>query len=283
MAYRRAFAPSLWNVGWRFLLRHAWQSALMVFGVALGVAVVISIDLANASAKKAFELSAQTLTGKATHQVNGGPQGIAEDVYVTLKKSGWPLPAAPVVSEYVTSPQLGNRPLQLLGIDPFADAPFRSFFGEGGGVPTDGLAAFFSQPGAVLLSRAMAERYGLAIASMVDIVSGGRARTAFVAGLLEPADRLSQRSLDGVMLADIASAQELTGTEGFISQIDLILPADVEHWTGLLAQRLPAGLSVSRASARSDALEQMTEAFRVNLTALSLLALMVGLFLITTR
>ena len=38
----------------RYLLRHPGQLALAVAGVALGVAVVVSIDLANASASRAF-------------------------------------------------------------------------------------------------------------------------------------------------------------------------------------------------------------------------------------
>nr|HMN61712.1 hypothetical protein [Anaerolinea sp.] len=58
------FSPVLWKVGLRYLLRHRWQSVLMVFGIALGVAVVISIDMANASAGRAFQLSTETLTGK---------------------------------------------------------------------------------------------------------------------------------------------------------------------------------------------------------------------------
>ena len=43
---------SLLHVGWRYLAARGWQSFLMVLGIALGVAVVISIDLANASASR---------------------------------------------------------------------------------------------------------------------------------------------------------------------------------------------------------------------------------------
>ena len=50
----------------------------MLLGIALGVAVVIAIDLANESSRRAFLLSAEALVGKATHQVRGGPSGIPE-------------------------------------------------------------------------------------------------------------------------------------------------------------------------------------------------------------
>ncbi len=275
------FSPALWKVGLRTLLRHRWQSALMVFGIALGVAVVISIDLANASAGRAFVLSTETLTGKASHQISGGPQGVPEQVYTELKRSGWEHPAAPVISAYVSSPELGGQPLQLLGIDPFSDEPFRDFLGGGSSIALDQLTAFLTRPGAVLLSRPLAERYGLAVGDPLTILTSGRTQPALLAGLLEPGDNLSRRTLAGVILADISTAQELTGTQGYLSRIDLILPP--EGSVDLIAQldaRLPAGLLVVPSASRSATLEEMTAAFRVNLSALSLLALVVGLFLI---
>src|SRR5919204_372386 len=45
----------------RHLLRHPWQVGLAILGVALGVAVVVSIDLANDSARRAFALSTDTI------------------------------------------------------------------------------------------------------------------------------------------------------------------------------------------------------------------------------
>ncbi|MBI4928032.1 MAG: FtsX-like permease family protein [Anaerolineae bacterium] len=272
--------PALWQVGWRTLLRHRWQSILMVFGIALGVAVVVSIDLANASASRAFSLSTESLTGKATHQIIAGPQGVPEAVYRDLKMAGWQFPAAPLVSGYISSPQLGGVPLQLLGIDPFSDGAFRSFLGGPGTVPLESLTAFLTRPGAVLLSRPLAERYGLSIGDSFEVQSAGRVVTAFLAGMLEPADSLSRRTLAGVVIADIATAQEMTGTVGFLSRIDLILPPGESGQVERLQSALPQGLLVEPSSARSDTLEQMTAAFRVNLTALSLLALVVGLFLI---
>ncbi|MEO6061137.1 MAG: hypothetical protein ABIQ99_04270, partial [Thermoflexales bacterium] len=63
---------SLFKTGRRYFLRRPLQSLLCIFGVALGVAVIIAIDLANGSASRAFELSADTVAGRATHQIIGG-------------------------------------------------------------------------------------------------------------------------------------------------------------------------------------------------------------------
>ena len=115
------------RVGLRYLRRHPWQTALMILGVMLGVAVMVAIDLANAAASRAFDLSTDAIAGKATHQIVGGPTGLDEAIYTRLRVEGGVRLAAPVVTDYVSSPQLGDRPIQLLGVDPFAEAPFRSY------------------------------------------------------------------------------------------------------------------------------------------------------------
>ena len=276
---------TLWKVGWRYLLRHPWQSVLMLIGIMLGVAVVVSIDLANASASRAFELSTEAVTGRATHQLTGGPDGLDEAIYTRLRREGVTRQAAPIVTEYVSSPQLGGRPLQLLGIDPFAEPPFRSYLDADprqgtpqGDATIGGLTDLLTRPGAILLSDEVARQYQLAAGSPITIEIDGYSHVAFVAGLLKPSDDLSRRALDGMVLADIAAAQELTGRLGKLDRIDLILRdeaavARVRAW-------LVQGVRLSPVEARSGSIEQMTAAFRVNLTALSLMALIVGMFLI---
>lgn len=270
----------LWRIGWRTLARHPWQTALMVIGVMLGVAVVVSIDVANESASRAFELSVEAVAGRATHEIAGGPQGLDEAVYANLRAEGPLREAAPVVTDMVSSPQLGDRPYTLLGIDPFAEAPFRSYLGGEQGAPIGLITAFLTRPGAILISSDVASRYGLAEGDRITLAFGGREREAVIAGLLEPADSLSRRTLDGLILADVATAQELTGRLGRLDRIDLILPEDDATYEARIAALLPEGIRLRPVEARSGTLEQMTAAFQLNLTALSLLALVVGMFLI---
>lgn len=277
---QRSVSPTLWTLGWRYLLRHPLQSLLMVLGITLGVAVVVAIDLANASASRAFDLSVESVAGRATHQIVGGPAGLGEELYVRLRREGVVEAAAPVVTDYVASPQLGDRPLQLLGVDPFAEAPFRSYVAGEQGISVELLTAFMTEPGAVLISTALADQYQLKEGDRIDLTVGGRSEQAVITGLVEPEDDLSQRALQGVILTDIATAQEITGRLGTLSHIDLILPEDNAEATASIEALLPEGVRIIPSSARSGSVEQMTGAFRVNLTALSLLALLVGLFLI---
>ena len=73
----------LWRLSWRRLRRRPLQTILLVVGVAIGVAMMVSIDLANGSAQRAFELSADAVTGRATHRiVPAGPDALQDEVYV---------------------------------------------------------------------------------------------------------------------------------------------------------------------------------------------------------
>ena len=279
-------SSTLFNVGWRYLLRHPWQTVLMVIGIMLGVSVMVAIDLANSAASRAFDLSTASIAGKATHQIVGGPAGLDESVYTRLRLAGLPVPSAPVVSDYITSPQLGNRPIQLLGVDPFVEAPFRSYLvaQQTGSVadPIDvsQLVAFLTRPGAVLISEGLATDNNLKLGDRIQIDASGRQSTGFVAGLLKPNDRLAQRALEGVILADIATAQEALGQVGKLSHVDLIVPQGDQADLDAIRNLLPPDARLLPVSARTGAVEQMTAAFRTNLTALSLLALVVGMFLI---
>jgi putative ABC transport system permease protein len=288
-------ARPLARIGLRTLARHPWQTVLMVVGIMLGVAVMVAIDLANGAAGRAFDLSTDAVAGKSTHQIVGGPTGVAEAVYTRLRVEGGLRLAAPVVAAYVTSPQLGNRPIQLLGVDPFAEGPFRSYLvtGDAAGAAGFGaevaprtdaaagqLVAFLTQPGALLISEDLAREGGLSLGGEISLDVNGRPAAGRLVGLLQPADSLSRRALDGLILADIATAQELAGQVGKLDHIDLILPAT--DLTGLqdLSGLLPPDVQLVPVAARSGAISQMTAAFRINLTALSLLALVVGMFLI---
>lgn len=257
----------------------------MLLGIALGVAVVVSIDLAKASASRAFDMSTAVVAGKATHQVIGGPVGLDQAAYVDLRASGIPVPFAPVLRDDVVSPELGGYPLQLLGIDPFAEPPFRNYlarFDSSSPPRAVDLAALLTQPGAVLISDRLAIQNGISVGQVLTLEVGGRRESVQIAGLLEAGDELSRRALNGIILADIATAQELTGRLSTIDTIDVILPEGEigEQLASQISEKLAGRGILQSVDSRAGAVQQMTAAFRLNLTALSLLALVVGMFLI---
>ncbi len=274
---------------WRLAWRHAWrrplQSLFLVAGVAIGVAMIVAIDLANGSADRAFQLGTETVTGKATHQITAGPGGVDESVYAALRTQLGYRNSAPVVESYVVAEELDAQPVRLLGVDPFAEPPFRSYLGPGDQSQTPA-AGFLSDlmvtPNTVLLSSDVAARYGLQAGDMLTIRSGSDKQQLTVAGLLAPSDDLSRRALDGLLVADIATAQEVLGMVGKLSRIDLIVAPGEAGAADLAAIKriLPPAARIDTTDARAGTVNEMTAAFGLNLTALSLLALVVGMFLI---
>ncbi len=268
----------------RALSRHPWQIGLALIGVALGVSVVVAIDLANQSARRSFTLSTNSVVGRATHQIVGGPNGLSEDVYADLRVAGVRA-IAPVVESHVAAADSPGRVFHLLGVDPFAEAPFRPYVTRlGAGARTD-IAAFLTTPATGLIAAATARTLGLDVGDTLRIRAGTRLHAVTLVGLLEldaHGDSAGPGTLDHLLVTDVATAQEVLGFTGRLSRIDVRVSEGSagEQLLAEIGARLPAGAEMLRASRRSHALEQMTRAFHLNLTALSLLALIVGVFLI---
>jgi putative ABC transport system permease protein len=252
----------------------------MVVGIMLGVAVVIGVDMANESASIAFKLSTTALTGRTTHYISAGSQGLDEQVYINLRRLGYVNPSAPIISDFVSSPQLDNVTLQLLGVDPFAEPPFRNYFVRDMVLGTMQLSELLTKPGSVLISRDQAERYRLNVGDEIQIEYAGNQFSLSIVGVLQTDDSLSRRALSGMLLMDISTAQETTGKLGLLDRIDLILPENDPTSIEDLKSVIPEYLTVQSMGTKDGVVQEMTRAFRVNLTALSLLAMVVALFLI---
>lgn len=257
-------------------LRRPWLTLLLIISVALGVAVVVAVDLANASATRAFQLSTEVIVGKATHQIVGGANGFDDAVYRSLRLQGF-RSAAPIVEGYAGALELGGQTMRVLGIDLFAEPPFRTYLTAGANVSADALAAFYTRSGAVLISEDVAGRFGLKPGDKITLQVGTQQKQVTLVGLMKQPNQVSARVLEGLVLTDIASAQELFDLNGRLTRVDLIAtPEQAQN----IAANLPQGLRVARASEQADTVTQLTAAFQLNLTAFSLLALAVGMFLI---
>jgi putative ABC transport system permease protein len=252
---------------------------LLILGVALGVAMIVAIDLANSSASRAFALSTDSIVGKATHQIVTASDNLPSSLYRELRVELGLEEVAPVVTGLVLLEEAGDLPLQLLGVDPFAEAPFRNYLGDGaGGLSLEALIELLVQPSTILLSRTLGEAHNLAPGDSLTLLADGQPKTVKLVGLLQTEDDLSRRALSGLILSDISTAQELLGQVGYLSHIDLILTPETDPQP--IIDRLPPTARLQPAALRNETVNQMTAAFELNLSALSLLALIVGIFLI---
>src|SRR3990170_8931602 len=116
--------PVLYRASFGYLMRHPWQLTLALTGICVGVAVVVAVDLANDSSRRAFLMSMDAVNGEATHQIVAGPAGVDESLYVMLRVDEGLRNIAPVVEGYADA---GNSTVRLLGVDIFAERDFRSY------------------------------------------------------------------------------------------------------------------------------------------------------------
>lgn len=267
----------------RWMSRHPSQAALTMLGVALGVAVVVAIDLAIQSSRAAFAVSTETVAGRATHRIEGGPGGLPDSIFRIVRTELGVRASAPVVEAWATTEALPGQALRVLGIDVFSERPFRPWVSGGPAVGSRTAAAnlditrLLTTPGTILLSEPLANEAGLAPGDTLVLVVDGRPRTAQLLGVIRPSDDLARQGLTDVVLTDVATAQDFVGRPARLSRIDLIAgDLDITR----LAERLPPAASVQPAGTRADTLQGMLRAFDLNLTALSLLALVFGMFLI---
>lgn len=277
----------LLRTSWQYYRQHRLQTLLLIFGIALGVALMIAVDLANHSARRAFALSAQGLTGKANYQIVSSSGQLPDSLYTALRVQHGQRNLAPILEGRLAlsdplRPEQPPRPWTLLGVDPFAEAPFRDFFADGSAASDNdqrSLSELMTRPHTVLLPAAEAE--GLQLGADAPVLlprAGGPPLEAI--GRFSASSALNREALSRVLVADLATAQEVLGQKGQLSRIDVLLPEGDAAAVKALEALLPPGVVLQRPSARTETLLQMSRAFEINLSALSLLALLVGVFLI---
>ncbi len=275
----------LWKATTRHYVKHPWQILLSVVGITLGVAVVVAIDLTNTSAKKAFELSANAVTGKATHQIIGISAKVPESLYLDLQQQDGLTNMAPIVEGYAKlvdnkNVVTGNDAYQIVGIDPFVEGPFRNYLGDI--ASSLNVLRLMGEKNTAIIAKSTAKRLQVKQNEQLTFLVSGKEQNLTVVGFIDDSEELDELVLASLVFVDIATAQELLGMHKELSRIDVIIPDDSSGKRTLQELRvsLPSNIDIVSSRSRNLAMSQMTKAFETNLTALSLLALIVGMFLI---
>lgn len=264
---------------WRSLAADPVRSLITVLGVALGVAVVLAIRLANDGILASFTRSLNHVAGRTALEVRAGEIGLDENLFPLIREMPGVRQAAPVLQSMVPVSGRPGEALLTLGVDVLADGGLREYRG-----PTPQIAEplrLLTEADAILLTERYARTAGLAVGDRIRLVTPAGPRGFTVRGLL--AEWGPARGLEGrVAVLDIAAAQVAFGRLGRLDRVDLVLEssADADRVAAALRSALPPGTSVTRPEARSAQVEQMLAAFQLNLSVLSLVALFVGMFLL---
>ncbi len=297
----------------RFALRHARiaprQSLLLVGILALGVAVFVAVRLANRAAVASFTHFTDTLTGQSDWIVQPAAGTLPESVLPELRAAlgARPVQIFPVVESTGSRPpksdtaaKFGRTTYTLLGVDLIAvanlaqqQAAGRSYFtstrsadprGRGTDAPDDFWGALRAGP-RVWISAALAAEIG--DLRSLDLVINEQVRALPIAGTI-PSSADAPRVPASLIVLDLPQLQALAGKVGRLDRVEFIVepgPRADERRAELRALLTHLGRdgerwTVTSPGERRETAATMTQAFRLNLTVLSLIALLVGLYLI---
>ena len=272
----------------RALLRDRARSVVTVTGLTLGVAVVVAIRLANASSIRGFETALDVVAGRTSLEIVGAGVGVPETQLADL---GWLRDfgrVSPVIDRIarVLAPDGTEHPMRVLGVDVLRDRPFRDYrllrFARDGRDPRpEELLALLLDPASMVLTERFAGRHAIDLGTSVQLLIGDRIHDVVVRGLL--LDEGPARVVDGrLALLDIATAQLLFDRLGWLDRVEIQLfdANTIDEAERAIGPRLAGGLRVQRPAQRGRQVEKMLAAFHFNLTSLSYIALVVGLFLV---
>ncbi|MFM5241544.1 FtsX-like permease family protein [Aeromonas media] len=260
----------------RLYRAHPWLLLMSLAGLMLGVTLVVAIELLNHSARTNFVAARSQLAGEANYRL-APSGGLDEGLYVRLVRSQPDLDAMPQLHAWLKDEQ--GRSFQLLGMDLFNPGPLRRLFGEQPGREPD---FTLSRADSVWLAAPEAKRLGWSPGQSRTFMLGTdveltRTLTLTLAGTFEP----SAVPMERLLVTDIGLAQPLLGKAGRLDRIVFKLSDEEANalQRALQTESPHQPLWLEPISPALDA-SQLGDALALNLSALSLLAMAVGLFLV---
>ncbi len=244
---------------------------LCVFGVALGTSSVVAVRLISANAVGAFAGSLAAVMGDAEISVIGDAATFDERVFPAVLGTEGVREARPVIRARATLPDRPGSMLEIVGIDPFTV----------GALPPDRDIDVIATPRWAVVSDQLARNLVLEPGDTLVVANGVERLGLVVVAALDFGD-LSPLASPTMVFVDIADAQRRFGARGVLSEIHVsVAPGiPIEDVARRLEARLGPRFTASTASERRDDTAQLLSAFRLNLTAMSLISVLVGGFLI---
>jgi putative ABC transport system permease protein len=235
----------------RPLRRDLARTVLTLVSIALGVAVVIAIELSGDAATGSFESSLTTLVGKVDYEItaNGG----IDETFIG-KLATLPVNArfSPVIEEPVVISGRGST--TLYGIDLVATPDIET---------------------SAVISSDLATRLNLRQNDRIEL-RGRNLTLPFTIRNIAPNQNTAWVGVD------IAAAQQLLDMYGKLDRIEVFVGTgeDAASVERLVKATIPPSWEVQTPGARSEENRRMLRAFRWNLRILSYISLLVGAFLI---
>src|SRR3989454_3939361 len=255
--------------------------ALMLGGIASGVALIAALGIINESVVANFRTTLERAAGKATLQVTlgTGEVGFDESLVQIVGADPGVAQAFGFIRGTLVAADHSGEVLQLFGIDLGTEAvdsyDVRLVEREGDEIE------MLNDPSSVFLTEEYAGRRHIAVGDRVKFATTSGIRELHVRGLLRP-EGIATVFGGNLAVMDLPAAQRLVGKDRRVDQIDILVRpgSDVATLAGRLANKLPPSLSVTRPALRGERFERVIGAFQAMPDGLSLLCLLAGVFIV---
>ncbi len=253
---------------------------LTILGIALGIAIFVAVETANLTINESLGRMKGYRASSADLFISARDFGFDEKLLTIVDrhpevKSALPLVVVPASIETAS----GEIPIQVYGTDLIAGLSryetrrmLKRFQGSFIDIVTD--------PESIILSASFAEEYGISTGQRVIIRSSDRTQS-FVVKALAEVDR-RQASGENYALLDIALVQWKFERLGLLDRIDITLKpgADPYRVEAQLRASMPPYVDVFSKEAGGAEMTGLVSSFQMNVTILSLISLLVGMFLV---
>jgi len=265
----------------RYFARHPALTALNIVGIALGVTVFLSVQIVNHSALESFRASVDIVAGKADLEVVGDGLRFDETAYPVVADHPDIAAATPTVEDIASLTDFPGEYLQILGIDIFSNGPLRTFELHDAQNQKPDVVGFLRDPKVIALTRKLSDRLHLKIGDPLRLETQTGTETFHVGYILDFGEDAPGAD-EHLSVMDIANVQENFLHVGKLTRISALLRpgADFAAVVADLQAKLPPDVIVHAPDRHNRQIERMLGAFQLNLTALSLISLLVGMFLI---
>jgi putative ABC transport system permease protein len=281
----------LWSrLIWRHWRREPALTVTLAGILALGVAVFLAVRLANKAAVSGFGLFTESISGESDLLLRPGSGTLDAAILRELRQLSGELPVDYFPVLELSGAKEGEEETDLLrfvGVDLVAIGNAIGQSGEASGAPV--ITPDESEPSplgatdACFVGDAFARARGVEKGSRIRVWIQDRSADLRIAGILpDPANRPAIP--ENLLLMDLPALQQASGEVHRISRIEIRFPGEgssrMEVTRRLAAFSQSRGLILETPEDRKASVTRMSAAFRLNLTILSGLALLVGIYLI---
>ena len=264
------------------LRSNAARTALVMGGIATGVALMVAIAIINRSVLDDFRRTLELIAGPAQLEITlgAGEVGFPETAVDAARADADVEAALGLVRGTLAVADDPSDTLELFGVDLTQENTLDRYhigLADGG---SDTLA-WLADPRSIALTTAFAASHGLAVGDRLALSTRQGTATFTVRGLLEPQGMA--RAFGGALaVMDLPAAQLALGKDHLVDQVDLVLRPGVAPATvqARLAAVLPPTLSVAPPLQRGALYEGILASFQAMIAALSLLCLVAGIYIV---